>query len=517
MQDWTKQEDGHAHHPMLNPASAAKLLAEVRTATPATAVNQLSAWLGTIKATGAHDERTRAEILSMIEEAAAPHQSALFAQLLGRPIEDRATREANWKALVNYLTALTGALHASVRALLTPAAAARCLHACRMLTKACLFRYVSAPPKLWRLAYAVHESAEKAGCAATPVRIRGAQKTTTVTHELLRLLMLQASAPQMMSPAQIEVTDRVADQMGEEFILRPRGVADGPFCFEPSSERPPRRAAGAQGDLRYFGPGTAFDSLQRMHKQLLTTNTTDIKAFGRDIAPHAQVSAIEHLLAFWAPASPYSPPARSPATGQLAVVHRYAHIWQHISQARSAMHELLSLAQTGDNTPAPLEMWDLQHLGGNEVGAQIGPSGDWAQCGDLVSVSIDGKDECCLGFIRSMHAEPGRTAHANIAILTRQPQAVELYAVASKEEKTMYSAEAARQFAFNCVRAIIVSDDAVASQKPTLLLPLEAWKAARVYEVMVKGATRYLRIGERLQRGDDYVRATFEWVVAPSS
>ena len=34
---------------------------------------------------------------------------------------------------------------------------------------------------------------------------------------------------------------------------------------------------------------------------------------------------------------------------------------------------------------------------------------------------------------------------------------------------------------------------------------------------MVKGATRYLRIGERVQRSDDYVRATFEWVTAPSS
>jgi hypothetical protein len=338
-----------------------------------------------------------------------------------------------------------------------------------------------------------------------------------VTHELLRLLMLQSSAPEMMSPAQIEVSERVADQMGEEFILRPRGVADSPFCFEPSSERPPRRAAGAQGELRYFGPGAALDSLERLHKQLLTSNTTDIKAFGRDIAPHAQVSAIEHLLAFWGRASPYSPPARSPATGELAVVHRYAHIWQHISQARSAMHELLSLAQTGDNTPAAMEMWDLQDLGGNEVGAQIGPSGDWAQCGELVSVSVKGKDECWLGFIRSMHAEWGRPAHANIVILSREPQAVELYAVASKGEQTMYSAQAARQFAFNCVRAIIVSDDAVASQKPTLLLPLEAWKAARVYEVVVKGATRYLRIGERLQRGDDYVRAAFEWMAAPSS
>jgi hypothetical protein len=53
-----------------------------------------------------------------------------------------------------------------------------------------------------------HGDAE-ADCAAKPVRMHAAQKApTTVTQELLRLLMLQSSSPEMMAPEQIEVADR---------------------------------------------------------------------------------------------------------------------------------------------------------------------------------------------------------------------------------------------------------------------------------------------------------------------
>ncbi|TMH99549.1 MAG: hypothetical protein E6H39_07435, partial [Betaproteobacteria bacterium] len=75
-----------------------------------------------------------------------------------------------------------------------------------MLAKVCLVHYVSVPSKLWRLAYAVHGEAEKADCAATHVRMQASQKTqTSATQELLGLLMLQASSPEMMAPMEIEV------------------------------------------------------------------------------------------------------------------------------------------------------------------------------------------------------------------------------------------------------------------------------------------------------------------------
>jgi hypothetical protein len=529
MLDWIKKGDDHPDHPMRDPAAAAKLLAEMRGADPLSALNDLGAWLDAVKGIPSHDEGIRGDILSLIQEAGGAHVSALLAQILAKPTGKQATRESIWNALIDYLRPLTGALCASARVLLKEAAAnpslhlpgaagaARGLRACRMLAKVCLVHYVSVPPKLWRLAYAVHGDAEKADCATTPVHMQAAQKTlTTVTQELLGLLMLQSSSPEMMTPEQIEVADRVIEQLGEGFTLRPRGVTDNPFCFDATSQGPPRRAAGQPSDpdgkIRCFGAGTGYDALERLYKQLATTRTGNIKAFGKDIAPHVQISTLQHLLAFWGEACPYSPPAHSPATGSLRVIHGYAQIWQHLSHARSGKSELM-LAEDGDGAPQTPETWALQDTGGDELGVEIPQrSCDWARCGDVVGVLTHGADECWLGVIRSMHAEWGHSLHVDIAILSRDSKAVRLRAIIAKGEENVFSEETARQFAFNSVRAITLSDGSAAAQRPDLLVPPEGWKEGRIYEAAAGGAARYLRSVQLRQRGDDYVRATFEWV-----
>ncbi len=507
-----------------------KGIAEMRGADPLTALTDLSAWLDTAKGIPGHEEGRRGEILSQIQEASGAHLSALLAQIIAKPAGEQGTRESTWNSLINFLRALAGALCASAVALLKEAAAnpslrpaaaagaARGLHACRMLAKVCLVHYVSVPPKLWRLAYAVHGDAEKADCAATPVRMQSTQKTqTSATQELLGLLMLQASSPEMMAPVEIEVADRVIEQLGEGFTLRPRGVADNPFGFDPAGESPPSRAAGqpdASSEIRHFGAGTGYAALEQLYKQLATTRTSNIKAFGKDISPDVQIPAIRHLLAFWAEASPYSPPTRSQATGTLQVIHGYAQIWQRLSSAGSGKAEL-TLAEDGDGAPQAAETWALQDAGGNELGVEIPPSSHWARCGDVVGVSMQGADECWLGVIRSMHADWGRSLHAEIAILGRDSQAVELRVVSAEGEENVFSEATARQFDFNRVRAIILadrSDSSAAAQRPNLLVPPESWKEGRVYETTGEGAARYLRSVQLRQRGDDYVRATFEWV-----
>lgn len=532
MLDWLKKDHGGADHPMRNPAAAAKLLAEMRSADPAAALNELGAWLDAVKGIPDQDEKLRSELLSLIQETSGAHVAALLAQVLAKPADAQAAHASSWNTLSHYLRELSGVLCASAGALLQQAAAtpslqpaaaagaARALHACRTLAKVCLVRYMSVPPKVWRMAYAVHGDAEKAQCAATPVRMHGAQKTlTSATHELLRLLLLQVSAPEMMAPEQIEVADRVVEQLGEEFTLRPQGVTDNPFCFDAASEGPPWRAAAQpprpDGEIRFFGAGTGYDALERLYKQVATARTADIKALGKDIALHVQISAIRHLGMFWSEQNRYTPPARSPATGDLQVVHGYAQIWQHVSSARTTSSEL-TLAEDGDEAAQAPETWTLQDTGGNELGAEIPqPSNDWARCGDLVGVSVQGKVECWVGLIRSMHAEPGRSLHAHIAVLSRDSQAVQLLALPDKDEESVYSKEASRQFALKRVRAIILSDGSKAPQKPNLLLPPESWKEGRVFEWAAEGAARFLRCGQLLRRGEDYVRAAFDWVAKP--
>lgn len=531
MLDWLKNgEDGHSDPSMRTPASAAKTLAAMREAAPAAALEELAAWIE--RGLPNRDAKARSEVLSQIHASGSAHVGALLAQLLGKPAGGgRNVDPSSWDALTRYLLILAHAFYGSARSplkdpgstqglrLVAAADAARCIHACRTLAKACLMRYLSVPAKLWRMAYAVYDKAEKAACAATPVRILSSStSTTTVTQELLRLLMLQSCAPEMMAPRQIEIADRVIEQFGQDFTLRPPGVADNTFCFDPSNELPPYRAAagqsGAASTLRYFGAGAGFGGLERLHKQLAAAKVEDIKAFGKDIDPYTQLSATRHLLAFWGPTRPYTPPARSPATGTLRVIQGYSQVWQELSRGRSVTTEL-TLVEDGDSPAGAPETWTLSDTGGNELGAEISPaSRERVRCGDLVAVSMAGSDKYWVGVIRAMHARRDGCLHATIAILSRDPVATELRTLYAHHEDNAFSAEAAREFAFNRARAIVLDDGSAASQTPNLLLPADSWKEGRLYEAALNGSTRHLRGVQLLRRGDDYVRVTFESLAA---
>ena len=432
------------------------------------------------------------------------------AQFLTRPGATPRGREASWIALVDYLKALTQAQVA----LGTPPAA-RVLNAVRMLAKAYLLRYYSVPRGVWKLAYAIHRRAEKAGSAKTPVRVH-ANLTSSPTQELLRLLMLSASAPELMAPDQIEVADRVIEQLGEDFTLRPPRVLDNVFCFDPAGESPPMRTEdrppGLAADVRCFGAGTGHDALERIYRQFGSGRAGEPPAFGKDIAPYTQLSTMQHLLAFWGETCPYRPQARAPEKGPLQVVHGFGAVWEKLSSSSVSGREL-SLVEDGEATGQGPETWTLCDAGGNEFGADA-PKGaaEWARCGDLVCISAqDGV--WWAGVVRTVRAEPGRGPHVVVYVLSRTARAVQLQARIEKGEEAVYTGEAARQFDFNRVRAIMVSDGAGGTQTPNMLFAPDGWKEGRIYELESEGgATRALRGMHLMRQRNDYVRATFEWL-----
>ncbi|MGH8749112.1 MAG: hypothetical protein ACREU5_08380, partial [Burkholderiales bacterium] len=316
----------------------------------------------------------------------------------------------------------------------------------------------------------------------------------------------------------IEVADRVVEQVGAEFTLRPPRVLDNVFCFDPAGEHPPiqteTRPPGLASDARCFGAGAGLEALQRLYKQLAPGR--EERPFGKDIAAHAQLSALQHLLGFWSPKRPYKEPARAPAEGELRVVHGYAKVWQQLSRTGSGALEL-ALVEDGEGAPQAPEAWRLHDSGGNELGADA-PKGalEWARCGEVVAVSASGAEAWWPAIIRSVRADPDHSLHVTLYVLSRAPQAVQLQARIEPGEEAVYSGEAARQFDFNRVRAIIVSEGAPGSHAANMLLAPEGWQEGRVYELASGGATRSLRGVQMLRRRDDYVRATFEWTAGAS-
>jgi len=512
MLNWTKDGDGGSGNPLGDPATAGKLLDELRDVEPLIALNDLRGWLDSLAKTPApeRNEQARAEVLARVQDAGEPHAAKLLAQFLSRSSAGQRGREASWIALVDYLKALTQAQVA-----LGKPPAARVLNAVRMLAKAYLMRYYAVPRGVWKLAYAIHRRAEKDGSARTPVRVH-ANLTSSATQELLRLLMLSASAPELMAPDQIEVADRVIAQLGEDFTLRPPRVLDNVFCFDPAGDGPPMRTEerppGLAADVRCFGAGAGHDALERIYRQLAAGRAADALAFGKDIAPYTQVSAIQHLLAFWGETCPYRPQPRAPEKGPLSVVHGFAAVWQQLSSSSASGLEL-SLVEDGEAAGQDPETWALCDAGGNEFGADAPKGGaEWARCGDLVCISAqDGV--WWAGVIRSVRAEPGRGPHVVVYVLSRTARAVQLQARIEKGEEAVYTGEAARQFDFNRVRAIMVSDGAGGTQTPNMLVAPDGWKEDRIYELESEGgAARVLRGAHLMRQRDDYVRATFEWL-----
>ncbi|MGE5823497.1 MAG: hypothetical protein ACM36A_02775 [Bacteroidota bacterium] len=541
MPDPNNQKGAHQAHPLADPAEAAKLLGALRSADPLAALKELAGWLEQAKELSEEEEKARCDILAALQDAAEPHVASLVGQIIGHTAASRAAREARWTSLNDFLRGLTGALYASAARLIkaaaenaapqpvAAAAAVRTLHACRLLAKTYLLHYMSVPPKVWRLAYALHASAEDAGCAATAAAaMHGAHKaSSTANAELLRLLMLQTTSPELLPPEQIEAADRVIEQVGDKFALRAPGASDNPFLFHPGGDQPPQRAPStpppADQGYRYFGPGAAYGALETLAREFAQPKAAQAAAFGRDIPFHAQSAAIRHLYTFWGPSNPYSPPARTPASGALKVTHGFGAAWQQISSGGAGKQEL-SLVEEGDKSPAAqqaaAEDWALKDTGGNEIGVEVPPSAaEWARCGALIAVTRPGEKGCSLGVIRSLHFDPEQSLLAHIAVLSSAPRAVKLLPISDSKD-AVYSAAAMRQFATfgGGVRAIILSDGSgAAAQKPNLVLPPDQWHERRDYEVGVGNNMRLLRTAQLLRRGDDFVRATFEWIEEPKS
>jgi hypothetical protein len=536
MSDANAPQGAKQAHPLADPSEAAKLLGALRGADPLTALKELEDWLDQARELPETAEKARYDIVATLQDAAEPPVAALVGQIIGHAAVSQAARETRWARLNDFLRGLTGALYASAARLIkasaghaalhpaASAAAVRTLRACRMLAKSYLLHYMGVPPKVWRLAYMLHASAEDAGCAATEAAaMRGAHKTSsTANAELLRLLMLQTIAPDLIPLEQIEVADRIIEQLGDKFTLRPPGATDSPFIFHPGSDQPPQRApstppAGDSG-YRYFGPGAGYEALGTLAREFAQPKAGQAVAFGRDIPIHAQTAAIRHVYSFWGPTNPYSPPARTPASGTLRVAHGFAQAWQQISSGGGGKLEL-SLVEEGDKAPSANETstedWALKDTGGNEIGVAVPESAaEWARCGALLVVTRQGENGCSVGVIRSLHFDPEQSLLAHIAVLSSAPRAVKLLPINDGKD-AVYSAAAMRQFASygGGVRAIILSDgDGVGAQAPNLMLPADQWHERREYEVGLGSTTRLLRSGQVLRRGEDFVRATFEWL-----
>jgi hypothetical protein len=485
-------------------------------AEPRVALKELTGRIAEIVAQEGQPETARSQALSQVQHSGEPLVAALLAPFVERPVGDAKARDEAWQAMNGYLDALTGALSASARALVkeaasaaaaqrpAAAAAARALRAWRLRAKTCMVRYHAVPKGTWHTAYALHRAAEVVRCDGLDVQLHGSHlTTTTVTRELLRLAMLQIAMPEALAPAQIEIADWAVQQLGNDFLLWPRGAVDAAFFFDPGSDEPPRRAGGSEEEpaaARHFGAGPAHDALVQLSREVHDAKKIHVKTLRRDTMERWQAPAIQHLVAAWSDERPRDEPDLPPAEGTVDVVHGFSQCWQALSQRGGG----LRLVDADEEPMVPPERWTLEASSGNQVVACTALA-DWMRCGELVVLDM-GDGERSVGLIRSLRVDGDLNAHARMNVLSQAPQPIELQPAAG--EGDAHASPAVAAIGFSGVRAILLADGESGS-KPNLVLPPERWKAGS--EFQWSEGSRALQLTRSLRIGDDYARMAFEW------
>ena len=197
------------------------------------------------------------------------------------------------------------------------------------------FRYRPADASLWSDYASLYQTARKLGINAMPLTTPGNDRETTLQAVLLKALMLEVAPLENLSPEQIQCLDLFLER--DVAMLVQRAVADArsPFVFAGSAPTRVNPTQLVADDALYFGPGLAYNDLQRILSALEKDKSVD----WLEQAPGttAQKTALFRMLkACWSDTPPQRQSPRQSSEGKLLVVHGFTQVRRMVAAAAFA-------------------------------------------------------------------------------------------------------------------------------------------------------------------------------------
>ena len=180
-------------------------------------------------------------------------------------------------------------------------------------------RYGPNDPVVWGTLNRVYGFAEAQGMAAAQSAPRA---------EYLRGLMLSASAPECLLPAQLEITDKLLALYAPLLEMAPAGGEDLPFWTDVQRSMVPLRASRMLQPgpgVRYFGAGRALAGLASLHERVGASPAPQADlGVGAPLERDDALELIGHLRKCWSPQAPERRHRRHAVKSRLGVVNGLA-------------------------------------------------------------------------------------------------------------------------------------------------------------------------------------------------
>lgn len=540
MLQWLSSLGKKADHLMYNVEEAQRLLGDL-SEDDSKALEEISAYLETITATPDFPLADRIGVLKLVDETGQPLVAAALDLFLRNTTLKEFERRALWQGLTDFWKNVSAAYRLCLQEIAQATKPgvpphpeqhlliARTLRALTAEGKLLQMRYLPVRPRIWEELAALYADAEKGNYVGEVIKAYPTDLLpTNVRQEFLRLPMMDVTAPDSESLAELELSARVVARIAAGFALHATPEKDCPFCFDLAQPgRPTRRTPDTKESpsLRYFGVGRAGGEIQEIIDRHIVNPAEPEKRFGDDFSVDEKLVVLKHLLRHWNEGESESRHPRVKIDAKVKVAHGFPAASELVTRIelsgaaemsddmRMRVKERTGIALQTHEITAQIDEWRERDASAWSIGADVPRQHEaWATIGALCTLVAPGMKSWWLGVIRRMQRDEQDHVHAEIEVISKKPLSVYFKGIGEGAEKAENWQTSSGSFQFTFVNALILNESAVSSTGHEVVLKRETFNPGIIYEVMMGDPPPYVRLEELLERGDDYDRVRVTWL-----
>jgi hypothetical protein len=537
MFDWLQKKMQRGGHPMLQAAEAGRLLAELPRQDPLKATEEVTAWLESLARATRFGTAQRFRVISMVDEAGQTPAERLMGYYVADENVQGADRFKQWQVLMNFWERVADAYmeivgyfeisKAAEPKEQLPIVTVRAMHAYVMQMRLALMRYASEPDRLWSALYRLFSFAVDQHFATAPVRLYppGSQ-TSTAKNELVSAVMLEAAAPQTLSPRQIELTSRIVTRVASSFAFSEAPGEHLNFYVDLSSTVHPsavKEGLQVKPTMRFFGPGLVINRLKELMER--SGNRPAVSAdpsLGEGYTGAEQLELLQRLVLYWGD----NPPRRQyPRTrfatrvdvvfGLSAVMRVVGKLDQDLVTAQK-FEILFDDDRAGRQKPddSLMETWALKDFSLRGLGAITTRRAQGAlKIGALLAFRLENANTWCVGIVRRLQVDRQKNSDVGAEIISRNPQLFRIKKPnAPVEDGWQWETRRDDATSYHYLSTVLIPHDEDTRDKESLLVEPGSYVQGVPYSATVEKIEGRLQLGDVLERGEHFDRVAFAWL-----
>lgn len=440
MLSWLKGDK--VDHPLADAKQAKKVIDAFPANDPWQTLEDANYWLESINETAAFKLEQRFELIDQLDVATRKAQETLLNTYNVLSEQDKVQERRIWKTVTDFWRVIAagylacvvqaqegkGAPSAMKQQL--PVIAARGLRALRHQMKWVLMRYAMVRPEIWSEIGRCVAFAEAGEFSDKPVDMYPAAGSSSIGYEFLRVMMLWASSPSGLSPAEQDVAERIIVYLTVKFRFGLKQWDDCDYCFDLDGQRPPLRLAPempVSPETRFFDAKEARQAAKAMLSQVAATGILPAGVeLGAGVEAVRVAKVLKHMLFNWAKEMPPRASPRRKTAIMLHVVHGFQSVQGAVAP---------ELSEGLDFSDAlAYDTWVAEDVSAGGYGIIVpAGKGEWLKVGVLVGVRSETESLWSVGIVRRVKSDEHRQYRIGIQLLSRSAMLVYLRTLVAME------------------------------------------------------------------------------------